>query len=45
MRQAAVPEIKHADGSIGADRGKQVPTTSCSSERNIMNLLEEQLAI
>ena len=36
-----VPEIKHTDRSIRANRSKQVSPTTSSSECNIMNLLEQ----
>lgn len=33
-----VPEVKHADGSIGSYRGKHISTTSCTTERDVIHL-------
>ena len=38
-RVLQVPEIKHADGAVGADGGKHVTTPACLAEGNVVDLL------
>lgn len=33
-----VPEVKHADGSVGSHRGKHISSTSCAAERDVVHL-------
>lgn len=33
-----VSQVKHADGSIGSNRGEHVSTTSCTAERDVIHL-------
>lgn len=37
-----VPEVKHADGSIGSHRGKHISSSSCPAERDVINLVTQR---
>lgn len=40
-----VPEVKHADGSIGSHRGKHISSTSRTAERDVIHLQTHRKAL